>query len=137
MLTFDAGSREVCQVRRIRTNIPLQALVTMNDPVFVEASAALAKSVLQAEGDDDERLSLAFQRVLVREPAKAELNRLKQVVGEAKQEYLEDPAAASELLEAGRVHIGGLAAGLSEIDLAAWTMVANVLLNLDETLMRN
>ena len=66
MLTFDAGSREVCLVRRIRTNIPLQALVTMNDPVFVEASGALAKLALQSATDEEKRIRYAFQRVLVR-----------------------------------------------------------------------
>ena len=137
MLTFDAGSREVCMVRRIRTNIPLQALVTMNDPVFVEASGALAKLALQSANDDDQRIAHAFQRVLVREPTDAEIARLKKVLNESQSEFQSDQAAATDLLEVARVHIGGLGEGISDVDLAAWTMVANVLLNLDETLMRN
>ena len=137
MQTFDAGSRDLCLVRRIRTNIPLQALVTMNDPVFVEASGALAKLALQSANDDDQRIAHAFQRVLVREPTDAEIARLKKVLNESQSEFQSDQAAATDLLEVARVHIGGLGEGISDVDLAAWTMVANVLLNLDETLMRN
>ena len=137
MLTFDAGSREVCLVRRIRTNIPLQALVTMNDPVFVEASGALAKLVLQIPDDNDGRMVNAFQRALVRAPTAGEVDRLMKVLAEARAEFEADPKAASELSDAARVHIGGLEPGITDADLAAWTMVANVLLNLDETLMRN
>ncbi len=135
MLTFDAGSREVCIVRRIRTNIPLQALVTMNDPVFVEASGALAKKTLAADLDSDSRrVVFAFRKVLVRPPSTQETERLVDVYKTALAEYQEDEAAARQLLESSR-----LAAmdGVSNEQLAAWTIVANVLLNLDETLMRN
>lgn len=133
MLTFDAGSREVCLIRRIRTNIPLQALVTMNDPVFVEASGALAKRVLDSGlSDDDTRLVSVFQRVLVRPPDEPELERLRQALAEARHEFQTHPKLAEEL-----VHSANLESSEDSVTLAAWTVVANVLLNLDETLMRN
>ena len=78
MTTFDAPSREFCTIRRIRTNTPLQALVTLNDPVFVESAQALARRVLREGGNDfDARATFALRLVVARQPGVAELDRLR------------------------------------------------------------
>lgn len=135
MLTFDAGSREVCVMRRVRTNTPLQALVTMNDPVYIEAAGALARRLMSEAGPDTRsRAVRGFQLLLVRPPSKQEADRLVQLYETTLAEFQNEPSAAQALLSA---------AGIKASDeqesgqLAAWTIVGNVLLNLDETLMRN
>ncbi len=131
MLTFDGTSREVCQIRRIRTNTPLQALVTMNDPVYVEAAGALAKSVSSLDGED--QLPNMFRRVLIRPATSDELARLKQLFDDTQAEFNADPAAAIDLLNEARVEDTKMP---KAEELAALTVVASVILNLDEALMR-
>ena len=118
MTTFDAGSGEVCQIRRVRTNTPLQALVTLNDPAFVEAAGALSRRMND--------LTHGFRLVLIRPPEERELKRLQELQAELETHFRNDPGAAKDLVEA---------AGLEEGD-AARIAIANVLLNLDETLMK-
>jgi hypothetical protein len=76
MITFDAGSGEVCQIRRIRTNTPLQALVTLNDEVYIEAAGGLAKRMYKYEGTQEEQIVHGFRMVLIRPPSSEELSRL-------------------------------------------------------------
>lgn len=116
--TFDAGSGEVCQIRRVRTNTPLQALVTLNDPAYVEAAGALSRRMTD--------LAHGFRLVLIRPPGERELARLEKLLETMRSHYRDHPEAARDLVEA---------AGLREGD-AALIAVANVLLNLDETLMK-
>lgn len=122
LTTFDAGSGEVCQIRRVRTNTPLQALVTLNDEAFVEAAGALAARMSAAEGPLEQQVAHGFRRVLIRQPSPEEVQRLVELYQQVKSQ-LADP---QQLLEA---------AGLQQGD-AAMVAVANVLLNLDETLMK-
>ncbi|MHC4876720.1 MAG: PSD1 and planctomycete cytochrome C domain-containing protein [Planctomycetota bacterium] len=133
MLTFDAGSREVCVIRRVRTNSPLQALVTLNDPVFVEAAGALALRMKEAGPDAATQITNGFRRVLARKPSPAELQKLTDLLVETQTEFAVDRDTATELVTAA-----GIADRASQgpEQLAALTVVANVLLNLDETLMR-
>ena len=126
MTTFDAGSGEVCQIRRIRTNTPLQALVTMNDPAFFEAAGALANKIAAAPGETADKIAHGFKLVLVRTPVSREKERLTKLYEELKSDYSKDQEAARELLTS---------AGLKEGD-AAMVCVASVLLNLDETLTK-
>ncbi|MEX0867876.1 MAG: DUF1553 domain-containing protein [Pirellulales bacterium] len=134
MTTFDAPSREVCTIRRIRTNTPLQALVTLNDPVYVEASQALARRmVAEADGTPQDKALRGWRLAVTRPASDKELGRLVQLYEEAKAEYAADPEAAQQL---ATEPLGPLPAGLDAAELAAWTVVANVLLNLDETLAR-
>lgn len=126
MITFDAGSGEVCQIRRVRTNTPLQALVTLNDPAFVEAAGALASRMEQVDGDIRAKIDRGFRLVLIRQPEQNELQRLVSLYQELEREFAERPEAASSLSQA---------AGKNS-DNAALIAVANVLLNLDETLMK-
>ncbi|MFM7107940.1 MAG: DUF1553 domain-containing protein, partial [Planctomycetaceae bacterium] len=135
MATFDAPNREVCTVRRPRTNTPLQALVTLNDPVYVEAAQALARRMVREGGASaSARATRGFRLVLARQPTAAEVERLVRLHDEAAAEYQADAAAAQQM---ATDPLGAPPAELAADvpDLAAWTVVANVILNLDETFM--
>jgi hypothetical protein len=135
MATFDAPSREVCTVRRPRTNTPLQALVTLNDPVYVEAAQALARRMVREGGSTvPERAVRGFRLVLARQPSAPEIDRLVRLFDEAWAGFKNDPGEAKKLATdpLGPVP-ADLTIGIEE--LAAWTVVANVILNLDETFM--
>jgi hypothetical protein len=135
MATFDAPSREVCTIRRPRTNTPLQALVTMNDPAYVEAAQALARRMVREGGSTTaDRAIRGFRLVLARQPVAAEIDRLVRLHDEALAEFQETPddarkMASDPLGPPPAVLVADMA------DLAAWTVVANVILNLDETFM--
>jgi hypothetical protein len=134
MVTFDAPSRNVCTIRRPRTNTPLQALVTLNDPVYVEAAQALARRMVKEGGNSVEaRARHGFRLCLTRPPREPELRRLVELYHKAREHY---SAASKEAQEAATVPLGPLPAGADAADLAAWAVVGNVLLNLDETLAR-
>ncbi len=96
MAQFDAPNREVCTVRRIRTNTPLQALVTLNDPVYVEAAQSLARRMIKAGETPKSRIEFAFRQCLIREPSDGEIERLTQLAGTATKEYLARPRKPSE-----------------------------------------
>ncbi|MDG2221667.1 MAG: DUF1553 domain-containing protein [Rubripirellula sp.] len=133
MAQFDAPNREVCTVRRIRTNTPLQALVTLNDPVYVEAAQALAKRVIGHHDDVTERIRFAFQICLLREPTEAEQQRLTLLAAEVSKQYLNETAEAALMAtQAGN----SLPANVDVVELATWTVVGNVILNLDETFLK-
>ncbi len=133
MATFDAPNREVCQVRRERSNTPLQALVTLNDPVYVEAAQALGRRMALAPGSADERLRVGFRRCLHREPNADELGSLRGLLDRSRQRFSSEPDKARRL---ATEPIGELPRQLEAPEAAAWTSVANVLLNLDEFLMK-
>lgn len=133
MSTFDAPSREICVVRRARTNTPLQALVVMNEPQFMEAAGGLAQIALQVTGGDTERLSFAFHRATGRGPSLDEKRVLQRALENERAMMREDAKAAEELL---RFTGHTLAEGSDPAELAAWTMVASLILNLDETMTR-
>jgi hypothetical protein len=104
MLAFDAPFREACTLRRPRTNTPLQALNLMNDPTYVEAARLLAQRMIAEGGaSPDEQLTLGFQRVLCRRPHPQELKLLSAAYARAHRDFLQDPAAAEELLRVGAV----------------------------------
>jgi hypothetical protein len=128
---FNAPSREASCVRRDRTNTPLQALVTMNDPQYVEASRLLAQHTLQVEGDDNSRLNAAATRLLCR-PLKAnELPILTASLAQLRKHYGANAADADALLKVGDSKSD---LKLPKTELAAWTMVCSQLMNLDEVL---
>jgi hypothetical protein len=132
--TFDAPNREVCTIRRGRSNTPLQAFVTLNDPVFIECHQALARRMVAVGGDDCQAaLRFAYQVCLGREPSTADLETLLQVYEETRRQYAEHPDLA---LKMATEPLGPLADGSDVVALAAWTNVAGVLMNLDEFLMR-
>ncbi|MEN9360968.1 MAG: hypothetical protein RL095_2503 [Verrucomicrobiota bacterium] len=133
METFNATSRESPCARRERTNTPLQALVTLNDPQFVEAARALAQRVLASAGDDAARLALAHRLVTCRSPDEARLKILSGALAKFRSHYASRPKEAAALLAVGE---SPRPAELKEDELAAWTLLASQLLNLDETLNR-
>jgi hypothetical protein len=135
MATFDAPSREVCTIRRPRTNTPLQALVTMNDPAYVEAAQALARRMIREGGSTTaDRALRGFRLVLARQPVAAEIDRLVRLHDDVLVDFQESPEDAKKM---ATDPLGppppDLTANLA--DLAAWTVVANVILNLDEAFM--
>jgi hypothetical protein len=134
MLAFDAPSREEACTDRTRSNIPQQALVMLNDPTYVEASRAFASRVLAEQGDDDARLAWAWRRALQRQPDAQELGTLRKVLTDRRAAYQADPAAAKELLKVGLTPPPTQA---DPAELAAWTHVTRVVLNLHETLTRD
>jgi Protein of unknown function (DUF1553)/Protein of unknown function (DUF1549)/Planctomycete cytochrome C len=135
LLAFDASTREECVVARPRSNTPLQALVLLNDPAYIEAARALAVRVIREAGADPKaRLDHAFRLALSR-PARAEEETvLLNLLAEHQAQYKLDPPAARALLSTGDLPS---APGADLAELAAWTSVARVLLNLQETITRS
>ncbi len=129
MATFDAPSRETCTVRRLRTNTPLQAFVTLNDPVFVEAAQALARRIMKEGGaSTEDRARFGLGLVLARPASAEQVKRIVALFEEEREHYTKDAKAATAL---ATEPMGPLPAGMSAAEAAAWTVVANVLLNLD------
>ncbi|HEX4146363.1 MAG TPA: DUF1553 domain-containing protein [Pirellulales bacterium] len=134
LVAFDAPDRETCLIRRARTNTPLQSLVLMNDPTYVEAARKLAERVLTAGGDTPaSRLDCAFRLAAARPAGAADSETVLPLVAQAAERFRAEPAQAQALL-----HVGASAfdASLDPAELAAWTVAASVILNLDETITR-
>jgi Protein of unknown function (DUF1553)/Protein of unknown function (DUF1549)/Planctomycete cytochrome C len=132
MVTFDAPSREFCTVRRVRTNTPLQALTTLNDPFFFDAARAMALRMVKEGGDSAAaRASYGFRLVVSRNPTQAERDRVLAYYEEQLTRYRADSKAAAELIGVKTDPPANAA------ELAALTLVANVLLNMDETLSKD
>ncbi len=131
---FDAPDREKCIVRRSRTNTPLQALVLMNDPTYVEASRMLARRMLSEGGQDGaSRVRVGYQRAVARPPSERESRLLQDLAESQRKKFRERPELASELL---RVGASPRDEGIPDHALAAWTIVASSILNLDETISK-
>ncbi len=133
--TFDAPDREFCTVQRARTNTPLQALVLLNDPTYVEAARALASTIVSGSGNgDDARIREAFRRVTGRLPKPEEATVLLTSLRSELQRFRADPDAAREFLAVGD---SPLPADVDSAELAAWTFVCSMLWNLDETITQH
>ena len=134
MTTFDAPNREVCTVRRDRTNTPLQALVTLNDPVYVEAAQALARRLIaESAGGTAERASHGFRLCLGRMPTEREVGAMVELFEDASRSFRGDHEAALAL---ATEPLGPLPEGVDAGEAAAWTVVSNVLMNLDEFFLK-
>lgn len=131
MTTFDGGSGEVCQIRRIRTNTPLQALVTLNDPVYLEAAGALAQRMA---GHPDDPLEHGLRLALIRPVSDREVEPLRRLRDDLRDTFAADPESAKALIESTRAAVPS---GVSAAEFAAWIVAANTILNLDEFLTRN
>jgi hypothetical protein len=132
--TFDAPSREVCISRRPRSDTPLQALAALNDPAFLEAARVLAQRILLHGGSDpNQQIEYAFRLCLARSPTKLERQRLVNLYEQQLKSFERDATSAEELVNQGSAE---RPANLDVRKLAAWMMVGNVLLNLDETLTK-
>jgi hypothetical protein len=134
LATFDAPDRETCTVRRSRTNTPLQALVLLNDPTYIEASRKFAERILHEGGPSlEERLTFAFKSILARPPTSAELAVLQAVYEKQLARFREVPGAATSLLAIGEAPADP---AFDRAELAAWAMVVSVILNTDEAVTK-
>ncbi|MBY0374159.1 MAG: DUF1553 domain-containing protein [Bryobacteraceae bacterium] len=134
LATFDAPDREKCSARRPLTNTPLQALVLMNDPTYVEAARALAARVIKEGGAAPaKRIERAFDLVLARRPAAKELALVAQLAKQKLADYERTPDQAAALLKIGESPVDP---GLRAPELAAWTVAMSAILNLDETITK-
>jgi hypothetical protein len=132
--TFDAPDREKCTARRALTNTPLQALALLNDPTYVEASRALGqRALLEGGKSTDSRLSYAFQLATARPPTGKEIKVLRSLLAERLTSFRRDRQSAVKLLAVGE---SPRDPRLDATELAAWTTVASVILNLDETITK-
>ena len=135
MVAFDAPTREECAAERNRSNIPQQALVLLNDPTYVEASRAFAVRMLKEGGADAKsRLTWAWRQVLSRAPRADELKTIQALLEKQLVEYRSDSKSAESLLKIGQTP---LPKDLDQSELAAWTNIARVILNLHETITRS
>jgi hypothetical protein len=132
MEVFNAPNRETCAVRRERTNTPLQALVTLNDPQFVEAARHLATNALKHGGAKaEDRIDFIARRLLSRPFTAEELQVVQGSLKELQGHYQANPEDARKLIAVGESRPD---AALDAPTLAAWTMLCNELMNLDEVL---
>lgn len=135
MLLFDAPTREYCVVRRPRTNTPLQALTMLNDPQFVEASRGFGYRMLKKEAyDDRSRIGFAFRLATARDPSTEELETLLEVLKKQESDFSQNIAAAEQFLSVGAWQPEEK---VDRVKLAAWTTIAGMILNLDETVTKN
>jgi hypothetical protein len=135
LVAFDAPSREECTVERPRSNTPLQALVLLNDPIYVEAARALAERMVRQGGSGPgQRIAYAYRQVLCRRARPEELKVLESVYEKHLHQYKADKPAADALLHVGDRPAPG---DIDAAELAAWTSVARVILNLHETITRD
>jgi hypothetical protein len=134
MISLDAPDRETCTIRRGRTNTPLQALVLLNDPTYVESARTLAMESMEHGGESDqERLVWLWKRILARIPRPDELDLMLPLLAEGRTLFAGEPARADLLLKVGD---SAVPSGIPAPELASWTTMASVLLNLDEFLSR-
>jgi len=129
---FDAPIRETCAVERPETVTPLQALTLLNDPTYVEAARALAERVMRdCAADSDARLVQAFRLCTSRAPEGREMEALRRLLAAQLESWRGREDEARRLISVGESAAGE---GLDPVELAAWTSLANALLNLDETI---
>ncbi len=135
LLAFDAPSREECAAERSRSNLPQQALVLLNDPTYVEAARGFAARILKEGGGDAKaRLRWAWQQALSRPPRADELDTVRALLDKHLAEYRQDTQAAEALLKVG---LSPAPKDVDSAELAAWTNIARVILNLHETITRS
>ncbi len=134
MVNFDSTNREVCTVMQGRTNTPLQALNLMNDVAFVEAARKLAERLMLEGGTAaGDRVEYLYRLVLARPPRAGEKRVMLEALAGFQSSFRADPKSAAEFLEHGDAPV---AAGLDVADLAAYTSIASLMLNLDEAVTK-
>jgi hypothetical protein len=135
--TFDAPNGDFACVRRVRSNTPLQALMTLNEPLFLESAQALAlKTVREGGKTDAERLTYAFRRCVSRPPTTEETKTLLELFGKQAEKFSRPDAKPWDVAATDPAHPPELPAGVTPPRFAAWTVVSRVLLNLDETITK-
>lgn len=135
LLAFDAPSREECTAQRTVSNTPLAALTLLNDPSMVEAARSFAERIVREGGTEtDARLTWAWRRTVSRTPSPRELDLLRKLLKQHRDEFAADRKAAETLLATG---LSPVAKDMDAVELAAWTSVARAIINLNETITRN
>jgi len=133
MLNFDATDRAFCIVRRQKTASPLQALVMMNDPQFIEASRILAENMIQSSPNTEERLIYGFEALISRKPRNEELVELVKLVEKQKKHFSENKENAEKLLGVGEFPRNK---NLDAVEVAAYSIVASMVMNFDEFVVK-
>ena len=133
LVAFDAPSREEATCERARSNIPQQALVLLNDPTYVEAARVLAAKVVAHPGDELAKLTWGFTQATSRKPTADELGVFVELLGKHRAEYATDAEAAKQLLAIGAATVP---ADVTPAELAAWTSITRVIMNLSEVITR-
>ena len=133
LMAFDAPTRETCTVRRPRTNTPLQALVLMNDPTYVEAARILAERTLKRHATIAKRIDYAFRSATSRAPRTFEQKILSTLLDQQRSVFKNNPGAAQKLINVGETPVDTT---ISQQELAAWTMVTSIIFNMDETVTK-
>ena len=134
LMAFDTPDRETCAVRRARTNTPIQALVTMNDPTYVEAARKFAERIVREGGNDDpSRIAFAMNTVVSHLPTTKERASLEKTLERARKTFQHDPQKATQILSVGE---SPRDESLHPIEVASWAIVATTILNSDEALTR-
>ncbi len=135
LLAFDAPTREECAAERVRSNVPQQALVLLNDPTYAEAARVFAERVIRDGGSTaEDRLRFACRRALSRPPQTAEQQTLLALLEKHRAEYTADGTSAEKVISAG---LAAVPKDLDPVELAAWTSITRAILNLHETITRN
>lgn len=135
MVTFDAPSRESCTGERFPSTTPLQALASLNGPVFIESARVMAQSLIIEKQDDAKRLEVLYDIVLSRAPREEENSMLMELLGKQREHFSAKPEAAAKLAAAGTAP--PVSNNLNPVEVAAWTSLCRVVLNLHETVTRN
>jgi hypothetical protein len=133
MLIFDAPGRDQCEVKRLRTNTPLQALVMLNDPLVLEASRVLAERLLVKGGHTKEQIDRAFRLIVCRPPSSKETERLLQYHSKEHGRFRDNPERAAQYTSAGEYPKNER---MDRADVAALMQVIHLLYNLDETAVK-
>ncbi len=137
LLAFDAPSREECTVQRNRSNTPLQALVLLNDPTYVEAARRVAElAIRQSPNDDRQRFDFIYQRILQRLPRDEERLVLQELLDDARQEFKDASDQAEKLLAIGQAQLLDSSREASIEEVAAWTQISRAVMNLHESITR-
>jgi hypothetical protein len=134
MILFDASNRDQCEVKRSKTNTPLQALMMMNDPLVLEASRVLAQKLLQEGGDANHQIETAFRRIICRKAADKELEVLQQFYKDQLQGFQDKKLDADLTLKAGEYPVDEK---LNKKTLAALMKTINVIYNLEEAITKS
>ncbi len=134
MLTFDASSRDQCEVRRLTTSTPLQALIMLNDPTVLEAARVLSENLNETQLTDEEKVIMAFKRIVCRNPKEDELELLHNYFEEQLAHFNENPDLASEFTDVGDYPVRE---GRNEVRVAALMQVIHTIYNLEETITKS
>jgi hypothetical protein len=133
MAIFDASNRDQCEVKRLKTATPLQALVMMNDPASLEAARVLAQRLVQSKGSDEDKITEAFRRIVCRHPKAKEVGILKDYLLQQRQAFTGGKLDAAKTLAVGAYP---LPAKADKNELAAWMKVCSTIYNLEEAITK-